>query len=319
MAIIVVIFVIVIIQVLNSFYAAKSEEERKNNSNNVNKLNSSNKVEKQSEAIVQGEITSNAVKTEYARIMDKFLDYCCNGKPEEAYQLLSNNCKQKLYPTEKAFETGYYNTKFNQKKTYDFQLWSAVNKTYIYLVKIYDDMLSSGIAATQNYIQDYYSVIQEDNVYRLSISSYIKNTSYQTTKNDETGDDAETNIDSQEDNISILVTDRDSYMDYEIYHVLVVNNSDNNILLDSTADEENVVVLDENGNEFNAMLMELNQDDMFVEKGSSKYIDIKFARSYISDIEVVKMKFKKVIKNYEQFVQDENAYKDFVEIKIDLK
>lgn len=318
MAIIVVVFIIVIIQVLNSFYATKSEEEKKNASNNVNQQNISNKVEKQSEAMVQGSISSNEKKEEYAKIIEQFLSYCCDGKPEEAYQLLSNSCKQKLYPTEKAFETGYYNTKFNQKKTYDFQLWSAINKTYIYLVKIYDDMLSSGVASTQNYIQDYYSVIKEDNVYRLSISSYIKNTSYQTTENDETGDDSEINIDSQVDNISILVTDRDSYMDYEIYHVLVVNNSDNNILLDSTADEDNVVVLDEKGNEFNAMLMELNQEDMFVEKGSSKYIDIKFARSYVSNIEVVKMKFKKVIKNYEQFVQDENAYQDFVEIKIDL-
>lgn len=315
--IMVIVFVIVIIQVLNSFYAQKSEEEK--NEVSTNTQAKANKVEERSEAMVQGSITSQNKKEDYVKIIEQFLDYCCNNQPEKAYQLLSSACKEKLYPTQKSFETGYYNLKFNEKKTYDFQLWSAINKTYIYLVKIYDDMLSTGLVSTNNYIQDYYSVIEEDNVYKLSIGSYIKNTNYQSSDEENIGEGSKNTVSAEVDNISIFVTDRDSYMDYEIYHILVANNSEQDILLDSSLDDDTVVVVDENGNEFNAMLMELTQDDLIIEKGSSKNIDIKFSRSYVSNIEVQRMKFKKVIKNYEQFMQNVNTYEDFVEIKIDLK
>ena len=180
-------------------------------------------------------------------------------------------------------------------------------------------MLSTGLVSTNNYIQDYYSVIEEDNVYKLSIGSYIKNTNYQSSDEENIGEGSKNTVSAEVDNISIFVTDRDSYMDYEIYHILVANNSEQDILLDSSLDDDTVVVVDENGNEFNAMLMELTQDDLIIEKGSSKNIDIKFSRSYVSNIEVQRMKFKKVIKNYEQFMQNVNTYEDFVEIKIDLK
>ena len=316
--VIVIVFVIVIIQLLNSFYADMSDRKNEESKNNNSQEILENTVEKRSEAMVQGAISSDKNKEEYAKVIEQFLDYCCNNKPEEAYKLLSNCCKDKFYPTEKAFETGYYNTKFNQKKIYDFQLWSAIDKTYIYLVKIYDDMLSSGIDSSQNYIQDYFSVVQEDNVYRLNISSFVKNTKYQT---DEEADDygVSYKVMSEKDNISIIVTDIDSFMDYETYHFIVINKSESDILLDTTYEDDTVVVVDENGNEFNSMLMELNEDDMLVQKGSTKTLEVKFVRSYISNVKANYIKFKKIIKNYEEYIQNKNNYKDFLEIKIDFK
>ena len=40
-------------------------------------------------------------------------------------------------------------------------------------------MLSTGMVSDSKYIQDYYSVIQDNNVYKLSINGYIKNINYQ--------------------------------------------------------------------------------------------------------------------------------------------
>ena len=221
--IIVIIFVIVIIQLLNSFYADAKKEK---NSNQEIISEEKKDIEKKSESMVQGGIGSYEKKEEYTKLIEQFLDYCCNNQPGEAYKLLTNDCKEKLYPTEKVFETEYYNQKFSQSKTYDFQLWSAVNKTYIYLVKIYDDMLSAGIVSNQKYIQDYYSVIQEDNVYRLSINSYIKNVNYQS-EEESAGDDDVSSVDSRSNEIKIIPLKKDCYMDYEIYNILVItlNNS----------------------------------------------------------------------------------------------
>lgn len=313
--IIAIIFGIVIIQLLNSFYVEKAKE--KNSKQEI--ISEENKeIEEKNESMVQGGIDSYEKKEKYTKLIEQFLEYCCNNQPEEAYKLLSNDCKERLYPTEKIFETEYYKQKFAQSKTYDFQLWSAINKTYIYLVKIYDNMLSSGIVSDQKYIQDYYSVIQEDNVYRLSINSYIKNVNYQS-EEENAGDDGSTSVDSEVDEIKIIPCKKDCYMDYEIYNILVVNNSQQDILLDTILDNDNIVVLDANGSEFNAMSIELNDEDLVVKKQSSKFLDIKFARSYVSNTETKKMKFKKIVKDYEKYLQDKDNYTDFVQINVDLK
>ena len=210
-----------------------------------------------------------------------------------------------MYPTEKAFEQQYYSTKFSEKKNYDFQLWSAVDRTYIYLVKIYNDMLSTGIASTQNYIQDYFSVVQEDNVYKLNISGFVKNTVY--------GKVAE------KDGISINVKSKDSYMDYEIYHIKVTNYSDSTILLDPISEDDTVYIRDDNDIIFNSMLIEMIEDDLLVKQGYTKDIDIKFVRSYTATTEVKTMKFTKIIKNYEKYLENKEKYEDFGVVKIDLK
>ena len=108
-------------------------------------------------------------------------------------------------------------------------------------------------------------------------------------------------------------------MDYEIYNILVINKTNQDILLDSLKNSKNIVVVDENGSEFNAMTIELNEEDLIVPQQSSKFLDIKFARSYVSNLETKAIKFKKIIKNYEEYKQNINGYADCIEINVDLK
>lgn len=313
--IIFIIFVIVIIQLLNSFY---SSEEKSTDSTQEIIAEEKKNIEEKNESMVQGAIGSYEKKEEYTKLIEEFLEYCCNGQPENAYKLLSNDCKEKLYPTEKSFETEYYGQKFKQSKTYDFQLWSAVDKTYIYLVKLYDNMLSTGIVSDSKYIQDYYSVIQDNNVYKLSINGYIKNINYQQ-EDKNAGDDGNIDEGFGNDGIKIVAQKKECYMDYEIYNILVINKTNQDILLDSLKNSKNIAVVDENGSEFNAMTIELNEEDLIVPQQSSKFLDIKFARSYVSNLETKAIKFKKIIKNYEEYKQNIDSYTDCIEMNVDLK
>lgn len=308
--IIVVAFVIIIIQFFNSYYARRKEQE--NAIANSPKNQTINKD--RSEAMVQGSIASTERKKEYEEVIDSFLEYCSNGEIDKAYKLLANSCKEKLYPTQQAFEKKYYEANFDGNKIYDFQLWSATKQTYIYLVKIYDNMLSSGVAGEQEYIQDYYSVIKEDNVYRVSIGSYVKHIEYGEKADDDFAKVPNTYV----DDIKISVTSKDSYMDYEVYQINVANFSDNDILLDTVTTDDTIYVKDEKQISFNAMIIELNQENLVVEKKSSKNFEIKIARSYTSGVDEEKMIFKKVVKNYGQYKENPEEYQDYVEIEVDL-
>lgn len=312
--IIIIVFAIIIIQFINSVYENAQKEKRNNKKQEI----LSEEVKEKNEPMVQGSIGSNTKKEKFAYLIEQFLKYCTNNQPAEAYKLLSNDCKEKLYPTEKAFEASYYNIKFSKNKTYDFQLWSAVDRTYIYLVKIYDNMLASGKVSNEKYIKDYYSVIQENGDYKLSISEYVKKIDYNTSE-DDTGDDGNSIMFSGAEDIKISVLNKDCYIDYEIYHILVVNSSEQNILLDTISKGDTIVVVDEKGNEFDAMTVEFNEEDLIIEKGESEFLDIKFARSYVSNIQTEEIKFKNIVKNYDDYAENRGIYKDFTQIDIELK
>lgn len=302
-AILVIVFLLVMIQLYNNYYKYQNELNIANN--NVTE-NTTKDYTNESQAMVQGSITSKGKQNEFGELVEEFLTYCVDGNPSEAYKLLSNDCKEKLYPTEETFETNYYSTKFDSKKNYDFQLWSAVDRTYVYLVRIYDDMLSTGVASTQNYIQDYLSVIQEDNVYRVNISGYVKTTRYDNTNQEE------------KDGINISVESVDTYMDYETYNYTVNNTTDNPILLDGDTSLNNIYITDDKENKLGINSLELNESDLVIEAKSTKEFNIRFLRSYSTQTKVKEICFDKIIKNYNEFLNNRDIYQDMIEMKVQL-
>lgn len=304
----VVIFVIIVIQLLNSFYKNSNKEEVGNStSSNVTQKDYTN----ESQAMVQGSIGSKEKQNEYGALIEEFLTYCVNGQVSQAYSLLSNDCKKILYPTEKSFELNYYKSKFDTKKTYDFQLWSAIDKTYVYQVRIYGDMLSSGMINNEDYIQDYFSVIQDDNVYRINVSGYVKSTTY-----GYNGDETERYV--GENNIGLMLKSIDSYMDYEIYHFMVNNYSDKNIFLNPLESYKTLYLVDDKDNHINAMLTEITEDDFLVNANESKNIDIKFNRAYTTTTNVTKVCFERIIRDYDSFLTAKETYNDVFGISIEL-
>ena len=88
------------------------------------------------------------LQTPIEKTIDDFVTYCNNKDYESAYNLLSSGCKSDGYPTIDDFKT-YVNLKFPNKKLYAIQDYSNLNGKYIYQVKIFDDILASGLTGTQ--------------------------------------------------------------------------------------------------------------------------------------------------------------------------
>lgn len=297
----VILFVLFIINVLDNFYAERS---RRSNNSTSQQLNGTKNYEDESEAMVQGQITSEKKKQKFGELIDEFLEYCNNNQIDKAYGLLSNNCREKLYPTQDSFYNGYYSKIFNAKKTYEFQLWSAIDETYVYLVKIFEDMLSTGVANTQDYIQEYISVVEEEGQYKINIDGLVKTIDY--------------NESESKDGIDIQVIDCDEYMDYSIYHLKVKNNTDKNILLNPIDSEDTINVKDNEQIEFDAVLMEQLEEDFLVERNTTKEIDVKFLRAYSTQTEARMLNFLNIIKDYDLYNQNRGNYTDIVKITVNL-
>ena len=294
-----IIFIFVIIQLLNSLEAEKVE----NKNSNVNTAEVQEKnYDKESESIVSGKDVSGTYKQEFGNLIDSFLSYCKNHEPEKAYELLSQDCKNVLYPTLEFFKEAYYNDIFSGDKMYSFQSWTS-RDTYIYLVKIYDNILSSG-KVNSDYIQDYISVVEEDAGYKLNIKNYLGTISF--------------NSKASEQDIEIEVKKAEIYMDYQLYTVKITNNSKNPILLDTKSKTNSLYIREDSDSKFEAATYEKLEEDLIVDANKNKTIEFKFYDSYREGIEITELVFSDIIKDYNKYLEDKGDYSERIKIVIDL-
>lgn len=295
LAIIVFIFAIIIIKTLNSMYREKSLSQEETNTY-ANTTQNQTKYENQSKSLVSGGSVSESYKEKFGNLIDNFLTYCKNHEPEKAYGLLSEDCKNAMYPNEQIFEQQYYSSKFKGEKKYSFQSWTSTD-TYIYLVKIFNNMLATGMGDSENYIQDYISVVKENDTYKLNVNGFVGK--------------IKRNAEKSKDGLTIKINYSEIYMDYELVNITIKNDTENTVLLDSRKNTESMYLLDYNKNKFISMAYENMEDDFIINPGEEKKINLKFCNPYREKMPTTEYVFSDIEMN-----ADESGDKQ--EIVIDL-
>lgn len=146
----IIIGVILITQFLNRLVIEKSEEEAK-----YNVVDGSTVVQKYT------------YSTEDKKLIQSFIDYCKENKTKEAYELLSNNCKNELFQTYEIFISEYYNKLFKKKATTEI---SYDKEKQLYKITYYFDVLENG-GYKENTV-DYYKIEQDVIENKIYINFY---------------------------------------------------------------------------------------------------------------------------------------------------
>ena len=132
----------------------------------------------------------------------------------------------------------------------------------------------------KKYIQDYFSIVQENDDYKLNINSFIGKVNV--------------NKNVNKDNVTITVKNKYVYMDYSIYTIDIKNDSSNTVVLDSRKKAATTYIVDENNVNFEALLYENDSSDFSIEPNSEKQIQVKFSDSYRDSIKYEKMVFSDI-------------------------
>ena len=290
----VIIFVIIIIQLLNSIARQQNRQENNQKENSTNQETTLNNVvsyDKQSEAIISENKVSRNVKNSNGKLLDEFFTYCTSHDFEKAYELLSSDIKNNMYQSEALFESLYCKTKFEGNKQYSFQAWVARSESSnTYQVKIFDDILSTGNIDT-NYIEDYVTVVKENDAYKLNINNYIGKISVNSALSKAKPDE----------NILMKITNQYAYKDYQIFDIIVKNGTSNTILLDTRENTKNTYLVDNNDNKYEAILYENNINDLLIESNQTKKIQVKFNVVSREDMKINSINFENIVLNYEQY------------------
>lgn len=275
-----VIAVISLIQVFNNYYKNKAKDESSSANNSTTTYNTNTYS-----VITQKDINEHTAQ-ESDNLIKSFFDYCNNGEIEEAYNMLSTDCKEELYPTVNEFKEKYYNKIFTERRSYDTVLWINTNTRNTYRVEIMADLLATG---QKDYmpIEDYYTVIIENEEYKLNISGYIGK--------------KDVNISNSQNGINLTIVSRKIYMEYEKYEIKIENNTGSRLIFNTKQNTNSIYINDENGLQYISFLNELSSNELEILNGMTKTFNIRFNRGYKPSIDIKRIVFEDIkINNNEQ-------------------
>lgn len=297
----IVAFLLIVLRVIN-YFAAKNNEKMlsSGNTNIVNISNVSDQVQVTSEqSAVTGDKISNETLTSVNDLITTFLENCNNDRIEEAYNMLTEECKEEVYSSIEDFKT-YYCGNFFKNYRASFEIANWFGSTY--KVDIIPDMLSTG-KTNEGYVnQDYITIKRVDGEYKLNVNSYIGRTN--------------TNITKEQDGVIINVNYKDVYMDYEKYNITVKNETENRVCLDTKENVKTMYLEDENKVQYSAITNEIIDDTLIIENQSEKTLDIKYYSKYSSTKNILKLVFSNIILDYDRY--ESNGENGEIEISVNI-
>lgn len=297
-----IVLVLYIIQMINN----NIKQEALSQNNNIENTQTT-KQDTSSQAVITGNEVPKDKQEVNTKIIEQFITYCNNQEIEQAYNLLTQECKEEVFFGNMTyFKQNYVDRVFTSKKMVTIQSWvSGYLNTY--RVTIQDDMLSTGkLNASQNKIEDYYTIIEQQDGYKLNINSYIRRESV--------------NKQKQINGITISVLCKDIYKEYEMYDVVIQNETDKTILWDSKEKVDSIYLVGSNENHYSAFSYEIDQHDSVLEPQESKKYTIRFNKIYSNKTVMRQMVFGDIITNYEEYelTQNKQEYINRLRLTIDI-
>ena len=274
----VIVFLIIIIQVLNQMAIAQRESENANRDTNTYDENLP------TQSIVGGDTVSEEQTKSNVEVIEEFIAYCNAGNIASAYGMLTEECKETLFPTQEDFQNGYYNTIFTSERIADIENFLSEEKQYTYRVTLYHNMLATG-RTEEDYYQDYITVDQSSENGKLNINSFIK-------KN-------EVNKEAESNDIKITVVTQEIYKDYEIYEIKVENNRDTPILIDTRKSSKSIYAVGDNNVSYNSFIHEIASNLYEIPAHFSRIYRIKFNKIYSVDIKTRGIVFSDIVPDSE--------------------
>lgn len=277
-----ILIVVIIISIIIRFASSISndEEDEIKTTSTVDDVisNTFNSIYMESsDSVLSGdELTSTQISM--ASLIEEFTEYCNSGDVESAYNMLTDECKEEVYSSLESFTNNYYGSIFSEgTKKVSVENWT----NNIYKVEYTDDFLATGIYTEGETIQDYITVVQDDNEnYKLNINNYVGRT--------------EINKTAENDLVSITVLRSDTYMDYQTYTFSVTNKTGNEITLANRNYANSTHLLDANDIEYNYYSQELTDAELTFTQNETKEITIKYYNQYSSEKEIERIVFTQI-------------------------
>lgn len=104
-------FIILLIKTLNGIVSESEDEKNNNNAENI-----LDEVKSSRTSVITDSTLDTGTATENYNLIKEFVDLCNKNNANEAYNMLSNECKENIYPNIETFTKNYIETVFKSEK-----------------------------------------------------------------------------------------------------------------------------------------------------------------------------------------------------------
>lgn len=285
----IIALIIIIIQVLNSIAREERQAKLNNSTNDGNSSTNSQgtTILQENTSVITGEEVVNSKSNQ--DLIKEFVKYCNEGKIENAYNMLSNECKTRIYPSLERFKNLYYNKIFYIKRLYSLENWFTSSRRNTYAIKYTEDILATGNTISKDNYSDYITVERKENQNYININSYVG--SYDVNKS------------KTVNGVTVTVEKMYMYIDYTILTVNVKNDTQSTICVDTKEKVDTMYLYDENEVRYTAMLNENSAEELQVKKRMQSKFNVKFNKMYNPESrEIYGIKLDDIVLNYEAYL-----------------
>lgn len=270
----------------------------------TNETENSISIYNPTETIIEGKEVTKEEFNKDEEIIKNFMEYCNNGKIESAYGLISDICKQELFPSVDDFKKNYYLKLFKTKKEYNLQSWINENNYHTYRIRFLDDMLSSGEYDSLDKGQDYITVISSNEGAKINLNGFIGN--------------GQIYKETTADAVKALAVERFVYVDYIDYVVKIKNLTNSDILLDTGKNLGSIKLVDQNGVKYPSYKTQIKNLNSKLSSNIIRTLKIRFNKTYSSSLNDRYIEFSDIVTDIEKYEADSD-YKDRESIQIQLQ
>ncbi|MCI9177399.1 MAG: hypothetical protein HFJ28_02215 [Clostridia bacterium] len=307
--IIFVAFFVILLQTVFAIIRSSKNKEREQALEELNKQKNSTQInevlnnEQNNITVPNTGASSSQNRESYRKTaqieLNKFVQYCNNGQIQEAYEMITSDCKQILFPTLQDFNNNYVQKIFTQKRT--IKVENSMYGESIYKVSYYEDILSNGGYGQSNTLQDYVRIERTNEGYKFSFNKFLY------LENIEKNENA--NL------IYMKALQKQVYIDFEIYQIQITNNTQNTILISTRQEENSVYIVDEKEVTYPSNMDEQAIERLIVKPGATTMLNIKFNKMYNPERKINAIRFVDIVSDYEKYQRGEEVEK----IKMNIK
>lgn len=293
----VIVFLVIIVQILNQIAKEQKELAKQN-------IQTEEKEEDlPTQSIIGGESVSEEETKINVDIIETFIQKCNSADITGAYNMLTNECKEVVFPTEESFKSGYYDIIFATKKIANIENFLSTDNRYTYQVNLYNDILATGKLdeTDQTPYQDYITIDQDG---KLNINSFIYK--------------KEINLESEKNGIKLIVESQEIYKDNEKYKIKIENNTDKRILIDTRSKSKSVYLVGSNNVVYESFISELSSILYEIPANFYRNYTIKFNKIYSSEVETVAIVFSDIVPDYEKYMQNKNEMLERIQLSVNI-
>lgn len=165
-----------------------------------------------------GQTVPEKYKKDVNETINTYFNYCNNKEYENAYNMLTQDCKEYLYNNNISAFQDYIDSIFTRKKIYNIQNYSNIGNVYIYDIRILDDIMSTGTNGGYDTYEEKIALINNNGEMQISNQGYIGQVDF-------------SNIVGEDEYLKVEILSKNVSYTREEYIVEIRNKTDGYILI----------------------------------------------------------------------------------------